>query len=138
MNRSGRGLHWLVWLLASIAFGFFALGGLAYELFIGLDWTAYPMGSTIHGLFDALGLAGENAVSGLFYIVIGLIGVGVVAGIAMTRTAPRAFGEPMPSPGRRPARSRSGPGSARRSWPVVPRGCARCSGGGVRPSAGRA
>jgi len=43
MNRSKR---LIAWVLGSALFGFFALGGFAYELFIGLDWTAYPFGST--------------------------------------------------------------------------------------------
>jgi len=79
MNRSKR---LIAWVLGSALFGFFALGGFAYELFIGLDWTAYPFGGAIHGLFDAVGLGGGNAMAGLVYVVLGMIAIGIAAGFA--------------------------------------------------------
>lgn len=68
------------WIAGIAAFGFFGLGGFAYELFIGLDWTAYPFGAQIHGLFEAMGLAGGNAMAGLVYLVAGAVAVGLLAG----------------------------------------------------------
>ncbi len=83
MNRS---LRIVAWILGIALFGFFALGGFAYELVIGLDWTAYPFGRQIQWLFETAGLAGNNAMAGLFYIVVGLVFVGIVAGRAASRS----------------------------------------------------
>ncbi len=95
MNRS---LRIAAWVLGIGLFGFFALGGFAYELFIGLDWTAYPFGSAIQSLFEATGLAGNNAMAGLFYIVLGLVFIGVLAGRFASSSSDQA-----PDAGRRRA-----------------------------------
>lgn len=79
-------LRFGLWTLFVIAFGFFALGGFAYELVIGLDWTAYPFGEQIHALFVWLGIAGRNAAAGLFYIVGGALLVAVICGVAAWRS----------------------------------------------------
>ena len=95
MNRP---LRLAAWLTGIALFGFFALGGFAYELFIGLDWTAYPFGRAIQWLFETTGLAGNNAMAGLFYIVLGLLAVGLVAGWAAGKAPASA-----PDQGRRHA-----------------------------------
>jgi hypothetical protein len=58
--------------LAILFFGYFALGPILYSLFIGLDWAAYPGGRAIEGLFRGLGYAGNNAISGVFWLLLGL------------------------------------------------------------------
>ena len=88
MNRS---LRIVAWILGIVLFGFFALGGFAYELVIGLDWTAYPFGRQIQWLFETAGLAGNNAMAGVFYIVIGMILIGTLTGRAVRRSG---SGEP--------------------------------------------
>ncbi len=75
-----RFARFAAWCLGVAAFGFFVLGGFAYELFIGLDWSAYPLGNGIHALFEKLGIAGRNAMTGLFYIAGGMLAAALFCG----------------------------------------------------------
>jgi len=79
----GRLLRLGLWMLGILAFGYFALGPILYGLFIGFDWTAYPGGRAIESAFRGLGYAGQNAIAGVFWLLLGLIvamGVAFVAG----------------------------------------------------------
>ena len=84
-----RLLRAIAWVFAVVAFGFFALGGFAYELVIGLDWTAYPFGARIHALFERFGLAGRNATTGLFYMGGGLLLLALTCGVVAFRASGR-------------------------------------------------
>jgi uncharacterized protein len=68
-----RPLRASLWALGILAFGYFALGPILYSLFIGLDWTAYPGGVLIERLFRGLGYGGQNAISGVFWLLLGLL-----------------------------------------------------------------
>jgi predicted aldo/keto reductase-like oxidoreductase len=61
------------WSLGIFGFGYFALGPILYSLFIGLDWAAYPGGAAIEQLFRGLGYTGQNAISGVFWLLLGLL-----------------------------------------------------------------
>jgi uncharacterized protein len=75
----GRAARVGLWAVGILAFGYFALGPLLYSLFIGLDWAAYPAGPLIEKLFRGLGYTGHNAISGVFWLLLGLLAViGVV------------------------------------------------------------
>jgi predicted aldo/keto reductase-like oxidoreductase len=58
-----------------LAFGYLVLGPILYSLPIGLDWLAYPGGAWIEKAFRGLGYAGNNAISGVFWLVLGLLAV---------------------------------------------------------------
>jgi predicted aldo/keto reductase-like oxidoreductase len=62
-----------LWTLGVLGFGYFALGPILYGLVIGFDWTAYPGGSAIETLFRGLGYSGQNAIAGVFWLVLGLL-----------------------------------------------------------------
>jgi hypothetical protein len=68
-----------LWAIGLLGFGYFALGPILYSLFIGLDWAAYPGGRAIEELFRALGYSGHNAISGVFWLVLGLLGAMTLA-----------------------------------------------------------
>jgi predicted aldo/keto reductase-like oxidoreductase len=63
----------ILWALGVLAFGYFALGPILYGLVIGYDWTAYPGGSAIEALFRGLGYTGQNAIAGVFWLLLGLL-----------------------------------------------------------------
>ena len=79
--------------LAILGFGYFVLGPLLYGLVIGYDWTAYPGGSAIEKVFRGLGYEGQNAISGVFWLGLGLVAAMVLAFVA-TRRAVRAGTDP--------------------------------------------
>jgi predicted aldo/keto reductase-like oxidoreductase len=83
----GRWLRLGVFGLGILCFGYFALGPILYSLVIGLDWTAYPGGSAIEALFRGLGYTGQNAIAGVFWLLLGLVAVLVVAFVAARRGA---------------------------------------------------
>jgi predicted aldo/keto reductase-like oxidoreductase len=62
-----------LWAAGILGFGYFALGPILYSLFIGLDWGAYPGGAAIEKLFRGLGYSGQNAISGVFWLLLGLL-----------------------------------------------------------------
>jgi hypothetical protein len=62
-----------LWTLGVLGFGYFALGPILYGLVIGFDWTAYPGGSAIEALFRGLGYTGQNAIAGVFWLLLGLL-----------------------------------------------------------------
>src|SRR5262245_62825604 len=64
------------------AFGYFVLGPILYSLFIGLDWAAYPGGAAIEKLFRGLGYTGQNAISGVFWLLLGLVAAMALAFVA--------------------------------------------------------
>ncbi len=78
----GRLLRIGLWSLGILGFGYFALGPILYRLPIGLDWGAFPGGAAIERLFRGLGYAGDHAISGVFWLVLGLLAVIVVAYLA--------------------------------------------------------
>ncbi len=65
------------WILGIAAFGFFVVGGILYSLPIGLDWTAYPLGGVIEKFFR-LFYQGPNAIAGVFWLVVALLGLAVL------------------------------------------------------------
>jgi len=65
-----------------LGFGYFALGPILYSLFIGLDWAAYPGGRAIESLFRGLGYTGNNAISGVFWLLLGLLAAMAFAFVA--------------------------------------------------------
>jgi hypothetical protein len=65
-----------------LGFGYFVLGPLLYGLVIGYDWTAYPAGSAIEALFRGLGYAGQNAIAGVFWLLLGLLAAMAAAFVA--------------------------------------------------------
>jgi hypothetical protein len=71
----GRPLRFGLWTLGILGFGYFVLGPILYGLFIGFDWTAYPGGSAIETLFRGLGYTGQNAIAGVFWLLLGLLAV---------------------------------------------------------------
>ncbi len=73
--------------LAVALFGFLAIGKFLYEAFIGLDWNAYPGGALIEKFFR-LFYHGNNAISGVFYMVLGLALV-IAASVWLTLRATR-------------------------------------------------
>jgi len=83
----GRSLRLGLWMLGILAFGYFALGPILYGLFIGFDWTAYPGGPAIESAFRGLGYAGQNAIAGVFWLLLGLIVAMGVAFVAWRRVA---------------------------------------------------
>ena len=68
-----------LWAIGILAFGYFALGPILYSLFIGLDWNAYPGGAAIEKLFRGLGYTGQNAISGVFWLLLGLLAAMLLA-----------------------------------------------------------
>jgi uncharacterized protein len=89
----GRALRVGLWSIGFLGFGYFALGPILYSLFIGLDWAAYPGGAAIEKLFRGLGYTGQNAISGVFWLLLGLIAVMALA-FAATRARVRADTDP--------------------------------------------
>jgi uncharacterized protein len=89
----GRPLRVGLWALGIFGFGYFVLGPTLYSLFIGLDWAAYPGGRAIERLFRGLGYTGQNAISGVFWLLLGLIAAMVVAFVA-ARARVRADTDP--------------------------------------------
>jgi predicted aldo/keto reductase-like oxidoreductase len=83
----GRSIRLGLWLLGILSFGYFALGPIAYGLVIGFDWTAYPGGSAIEALFRGLGYTGQNAIAGVFWLLLGLVAAMAVAFVASRRAA---------------------------------------------------
>ncbi len=83
----GRWFRLGLFSLGILCFGYFALGPILYGLVIGFDWTAYPGGSAIETLFRGLGYTGQNAIAGVFWLLLGLVAVIVVAFVAARRTA---------------------------------------------------
>jgi predicted aldo/keto reductase-like oxidoreductase len=75
----GRPLRLGLWALGFLGFGYFVLGPTLYSLFIGLDWAAYPGGRAIERVFRGLGYEGQNAISGVFWLLLGLVAAMVVA-----------------------------------------------------------
>src|SRR5262249_42319078 len=71
--------------LGILAFGCFALGPSLYGLFIGLDWSAYPGGLAIEAVFRGLGYHGQNAIAGVFWLLLGLLGALAAAFVAARR-----------------------------------------------------
>ena len=71
-----------LWAFGVLAFGYFALGPILYSLFIGLDWAAYPAGPLIEKVFRGLGYTGHNAISGVFWLLLGVLAVIVVTFVA--------------------------------------------------------
>jgi hypothetical protein len=68
-----------LWVVGILGFGYFVLGPVFYSLFIGLDWGAYPGGAAIEKLFRGLGYAGQHAISGVFWLLLGLLAAMAVA-----------------------------------------------------------
>jgi predicted aldo/keto reductase-like oxidoreductase len=89
----GRPLRLGLWVLGILGFGYFLLGPTLYSLFIGLDWAAYPGGRAIERLFRALGYTGQNAISGVFWLLLGLLAAMAVAFFA-ARARVRADADP--------------------------------------------
>jgi predicted aldo/keto reductase-like oxidoreductase len=89
----GRPLRLGLWALGIVAFGYFVLGPTLYSLFIGLDWAAYPGGRAIERSFRALGYTGQNAISGVFWLLLGLLAVMALAFFA-ARARVRADADP--------------------------------------------
>jgi predicted aldo/keto reductase-like oxidoreductase len=89
----GRPLRLGLWALGFLGFGYFVLGPTLYSLFIGLDWAAYPGGRAIERLFRGLGYTGQNAISGVFWLLLGLVATMVVAFVA-ARARVRADADP--------------------------------------------
>lgn len=84
----GRPLRVGLWAVGILGFGYFLLGPILYSLFIGLDWNAYPAGAAIEKLIRGLGYKGMNAISGVFWLLLGLllvIGVAFLAARARVR-----------------------------------------------------
>jgi len=79
---SGRARRAGLWAAGILAFGYFALGPILYSLFIGLDWAAYPGGPAIEKLFRGLGYTGMNAISGVFWLLLGLLAAMALAFVA--------------------------------------------------------
>jgi hypothetical protein len=76
-------------LLASTAFGFFAVGGTLYKTAIDLDAPAYPAGRAIDAAAQALGFDLGGRVAGLAWAIAGLLGV-LVASFVVVRASRRA------------------------------------------------
>ena len=89
----GRAARVGLWAAGILGFGYFALGPILYSLFIGLDWGAYPGGHAIEKLFRGLGYAGDHAISGVFWLLLGLLAVIVVTFVA-ARGRARAGADP--------------------------------------------
>jgi hypothetical protein len=78
-----------LWLLAILGFGYFALGPILYGVFIGFDWTAYPGGSAIGSALRGLGYGGQHAIAGVFWMLLGLLGMMAVVFLAARGSARR-------------------------------------------------
>ncbi len=63
-----KSLELSAWILGIAAFGYFVVGGFLDLLPVGLDWTAFPLGAQIEKIFRALGYAGDNAISAVFWL----------------------------------------------------------------------
>jgi hypothetical protein len=83
----------ILWALGILGFGYFALGPILYGLVIGYDWTAYPGGRAIEALFRGLGYQGQNAIAGVFWLLLGLLAAMAVAFFA-ARSGARADADP--------------------------------------------
>lgn len=90
MFRSSRNA-WLAVLGFSLVFGFFVIGGLFYEVPIGLDASAWPAGQALHDFVASMNPGIENAVSGVVWLLILLLGTAVLA-FFVVRGASRASG----------------------------------------------
>ena len=89
----GRWRRLGLWGIGILGFGYFALGPILYGLVIGFDWTAYPGGSAIEALFRGLGYAGQNAIAGVFWLLLGLL-VAMAAAFVAARRAVRGGADP--------------------------------------------
>ena len=89
----GRAARLGLWTVGLLGFGYFALGPILYSLFIGLDWKAYPGGAWIEQGFRALGYHGQNAISGVFWLLLGLVAAMALA-FAAARGRTRAGADP--------------------------------------------
>jgi predicted aldo/keto reductase-like oxidoreductase len=83
----------ILWALGILGFGYFVLGPILYGLVIGYDWTAYPGGSAIEALFRGLGYHGQNAIAGVFWLLLGLLAAMTVAFLA-ARSRARVDADP--------------------------------------------
>ncbi len=92
----GRAARIGLWAVGILGFGYFALGPVLYSSFIGLDWGAYPGGHEIEKLFRGLGYAGDHAISGVFWLLLGLLAV-----IGVTFVAARGRARADTDPARR-------------------------------------
>ncbi len=70
------------WTVAIAAFGYFYVGPLIYGALIGPDWRAYPLGGFIEKLFRGIGYAGDHAISGVFWLLVGVLGLWAAIGVA--------------------------------------------------------
>jgi predicted aldo/keto reductase-like oxidoreductase len=82
-----------LWAAGILGFGYFVLGPVLYSVFIGLDWTAYPGGAAIEKLVRGLGYTRANAISGVFWVGVGLLAVMGIAFLA-ARARVRADADP--------------------------------------------
>ncbi len=90
MLRSSRNA-WLAVLGFSLLFGYFVIGALFYEVPIGLDASAWPLGETLHGLYESIDPSIENAISGVIWLVLLLLLTAAV-GFFVVRRAVRTSG----------------------------------------------
>jgi hypothetical protein len=77
-----------LWVLGIAAFGYFYAGPLIYGALIGPDWRAYPLGGFIEKLFRGLGYAGDNAISAVFWLLVGVVMLWAAVVVARGRTKP--------------------------------------------------
>ena len=88
MLRSPRNA-WLVALVVALVAGWFVVGSLLYHAFIGLDASAWLAGDTIQRLAVAGAPELKNAVGGMVWLVVTLLGIAAF-GFFVVRAAVRA------------------------------------------------